>query len=81
MCQGKYINLIAGGKAKDQNENVFRFGFEFDYGLAFRPGLSNANKNAFTVNGTLYKLHTMEIVKGYHPNQHEEIRSIHIKMK
>jgi hypothetical protein len=40
----------------------------FDYGLAFRPGISNANKNAFTINGKLYKLNTMDIVEGYIPN-------------
>jgi hypothetical protein len=37
---------------------------QFNY---IQNGLSNANKNAFIVNGKLYKLNSMQIVKGYMP--------------
>jgi len=33
-----------------------RFGFEFTGGIAGRPTVSTANKNAFTIDGKLYKL-------------------------
>ena len=44
-----------------------RFGFEYLSGLSGRPGLSNANKNAFTIDGKLYKLGVLDMVEGFSP--------------
>ena len=48
-----------------------RFGFEFLSGLSGKPGLSNANKNAFTIDGKLFKLGVMDMVEGFKNDQHE----------
>ena len=42
-----------------------RFGFEYLSGLSGKPGLSNANKNAFTIDGKLYKLGVMDMTEGF----------------
>jgi hypothetical protein len=51
----------------DGSGKKHRFGFEFLSGLSGRPGLSNANKNAFTIDGKLYKLGVLDMVEGFDP--------------
>ena len=51
----------------DESGKVRRFGFEYLSGLSGRPGLSNANKNAFTIDGKLYKLGVFDMVEGFSP--------------
>jgi hypothetical protein len=42
-----------------------RFGLEILTGLSGKNGLSNANKNAFTIDGKLHKLGSIDMVEGY----------------
>lgn len=71
--QGKYANLHAAGMIDGPNGEKVRFGFEFLSGLSGKAGLSTANKNAFTINGKLHKLQTMDMVEGCnHPNEKGE---------
>ena len=51
----------AGWIPQEEGKPDIRFGFEFTGGIAGRPGISTANKNAFTINGKLYKLDSMDI--------------------
>lgn len=61
--QGKYANLNSAGFLK--NHGNARFGFEFLEGLAWRDGISQANKNAFSINGKLHKLGVMHMDTGF----------------
>ena len=71
--QGKYANLHAAGWVEGPGGEKVRFGFEMMSGLSGKPGLSTANKNAFTINGKLHKLPAMDIVEGCnHPNEKGE---------
>jgi len=59
-----------------------RFGFEYLSGLSGKEGLSNANKNAFTIDGKLYKLHTMDMTEGFdHPNHDGLLGNLTISMR
>jgi len=59
-----------------------RFGFEYLSGLSGKKGLSNANKNAFTIDGKLYKLHTMDMTEGFnYPNHDGLLSDITIQMR
>lgn len=71
--QGNYVMLQSAAYISDESGKKHRFGFEFLSGLSGRPGLSNANKNAFNIDGKLYKLGVMDMVEGFTPDQHEEI--------
>lgn len=62
--QGKYANLHSAAMIDGPNGEKVRFGFELLTGLSGKPGLSTANKNAFTINGKLHKLQTLDIVEG-----------------
>lgn len=85
--QGKYANLHAAGMVTGPDGKKFRFGFEFLSGLSGKPGLSNANKNAFTIDGKLHKLHTMDMTEGCdHPNangdEHDgDLENLRIQMR
>ena len=59
-----------------------RFGFEFSGGIAGRQGLSTANKNAFTIDGKLHKLGSMEIVDfGPKLKNEDDLIKLHLRMK
>lgn len=75
------MNLQAAGYVQDSKGSNFRFGFEYLSGLSGKPGLSNANKNAFTIDGKLYKLGVMDMVEGFHPKQTTQIEEVHIKAR
>ena len=63
--QGSYVNLQSTGYIMDTKGTRARFGFEYLSGLSGKPGLSNANKNAFTIDGKLYKLGVMDMTEGF----------------
>ena len=65
--QGSYVMIQSAAIVEDENSIGHRFGFEFLSGLSGKPGLSNANKNAFTIDGKLYKLGVMDMVEGFSP--------------
>jgi hypothetical protein len=69
--QGSYVNIHSAAFILDGEGNQHRFGFEFLSGLSGKPGLSNANKNAFTIDGKLFKLGVMDMVEGFENDQHE----------
>ena len=50
-------------------------------GLAGKPGLSTANKNAFNIDGTLYKLPTMDMVEGFDHKSRSPIERVHIQSR
>ena len=50
-----------------------RFGFEFTGGIAGRPAVSTANKNAFIIDGKLYKLESMDIQGDANPDSENRI--------
>ena len=54
-----------------------RFGLEFQEGLAHNEE-SVANKNAFTIDGKLFKLGIMHIVEGMHSDNNPELRSLKV---
>jgi hypothetical protein len=58
-----------------------RFGFEFTGGIAGREGVSTANKNAFTLDGKLYKLEPMDIQGDASPDSENRIQSVHLKVR
>lgn len=76
--QGKFVNVHAAAFIDKDT----RFGFEFLSGLSGKPGLSTANKNAFTLNGKLFKLGPMDMVEGFDFNDgkgHDgEIHKLHM---
>lgn len=59
------MNLHSAAYISDSEGYQHRFGFEFLSGLSGVPGLSNANKNAFTIDGKLYKLGVMDMFEGF----------------
>ena len=80
--QGISIQLQAAGFLdKDDGYEDKRFGFEFSGGIAGRPGLSSANKNAFTIDGKLHKLGSMEIVDFGPRVAEDDLKKLHIRMK
>jgi hypothetical protein len=79
--QGSNVNLQVAGYVLDTSGQRHRFGFEYLSGLSGKPGLSNANKNAFTLDGKLYKLGVMDMVEGFHAKQTTQIEELHIKAR
>ena len=65
--QGSHVMIQSAAYIKDESGKERRFGFEYLSGLSGRPGLSNANKNAFTIDGKLYKLGVLDMVEGFSP--------------
>ena len=67
LAQGINFFISAAGYATYDDEDDFdmkaKFGFEFEYGSSIYPELSKANRNAFTINGKIYKLKTMDTDK------------------
>jgi len=79
--QGNNVNLHSAAYISDSEGNQHRFGFEFLSGLSGVPGLSNANKNAFTIDGKLYKLGVMDMIEGFDNKQNDQIEEVHIKAR
>ena len=79
--QGNSVNLQSAAYIEDKAGKQHRFGFEFLSGLSGKPGLSNANKNAFTIDGKLYKLGVMDMVEGFDHKQNDQIEKVHIKAR
>ena len=73
--------LQSAGFIYDKDGTKHRFGFEFMSGLSGKPSLSNANKNAFTIDGKLYKLPSMDMLEGFDNRQTTPIEKVHIKSR
>ena len=71
--QGSFVVV----QAADFLESKERFGLEILLGLSAKPGLSNANKNAFTIDGQLHKLGSLDMVEGFEKGQTSEIKKAH----
>jgi hypothetical protein len=61
--QGRFLHLLAAGFISLNGETK-RFGLELLLGLSGKEGISTANKNHFTLDGKVYKLGAVDIVKG-----------------
>ena len=79
--QGSYVNLQSAGYILDKEGKKHRFGMEYLSGLSGKPGLSNANKNAFTIDGKLYKLGVMDMTEGFDVLQRTQIEEVHIQAR
>lgn len=74
--QGNVITLIANGFLPGD----VRFGFEFQGGVAGKPGLSSANINHFSINGQVNKLGSMDDV-ALKPEFFGEIKTLKLEMR
>ena len=75
------MSLQAAGYARGQQGKKHRFGFEYMGGLSGKPGLSTANKNAFTIDGKLFKLPTMDMTEGFDPKQTGQIEKVRLRAR
>ena len=68
MVKGPFVNMHAAGWAtRESDGKKVRLGLMFQDGLAKHQGVSEANINAFTIDGKLHKLDAMHIGEGFEP--------------
>ena len=76
--QGSFVIVQAAEVLQGQG---VRFGLEILTGLSGKNGLSNANKNAFTIDGKLHKLGSIDMIEGYEKGQTSEIKKVHFQSR
>ena len=79
--KGKTVQVHSAAYLQHKGQKV-RFGFEFLDGLSHFQDYSTANKNAFSVDGKLYKLGVMHITEGFSHDWgiNTEIKQCEIRM-
>ena len=76
-----FIHINSGAFITGPDGQKHRFGFEYLGGLSAKKGLSNANKNAFTIDGRLFKLPSLDMVEGFHDRKTSFIEKLHLKSR